>query len=73
MFITMYISFNFIRLINSMTCIPEHNLATLHGFNTFLLKIFRAQMVFTAKNIFHNIIIIINYVLIEIIILLYET
>jgi hypothetical protein len=29
-----------------MACILECNLATLHGFNTFLLKIFRAQMVF---------------------------
>jgi hypothetical protein len=27
-----------------MACIPEYNLATLHGLNTFLLKIFRAQM-----------------------------
>jgi hypothetical protein len=35
----MYNSFNFISLINSMACIPEYNLATLYGFNTFLLKI----------------------------------
>jgi hypothetical protein len=42
--ITTYNIFNFIRLINSIACIPEYNLATLHGFNTFLLKIFRAQM-----------------------------
>jgi hypothetical protein len=27
-----------------MACIPGYNLATLHGFNTFLLKIFWAQM-----------------------------
>jgi hypothetical protein len=27
-----------------MSCIPEYNLATLPGFNKFLLKIFRAQM-----------------------------
>jgi hypothetical protein len=27
-----------------MDCILEYNLATLHGFNTFLLKIFSAQM-----------------------------
>jgi hypothetical protein len=40
----MYNSFNFKKLINSMACIPEYNLAILHGFNTFLLKIFRAQM-----------------------------
>jgi hypothetical protein len=27
-----------------MACILEYNLPTLHGFNIFLLKIFRAQM-----------------------------
>jgi hypothetical protein len=27
-----------------MACIPEYNLAILHELNTFLLKIFRAQM-----------------------------
>jgi hypothetical protein len=27
-----------------MACILEYNFATLHGFNTFLLKIFRAQI-----------------------------
>jgi hypothetical protein len=38
----MYNSFNFI--IAHIACIPEYNLATLHEFNIFLLKIFRAQM-----------------------------
>jgi hypothetical protein len=55
--ITMHNSFNFIRLINSMACIPEYNLATLHEFNTFLLKIFRAQMCYKKSvmgaNDFH--------------------
>jgi hypothetical protein len=40
--IIMFNSFNLI--IASIACIPEYNLATLHGLNTFLLKIFRAQM-----------------------------
>lgn len=37
-------------VINIIACIPEYSLATLHDFNTFLIKIFRAQMVFTDIN-----------------------
>jgi hypothetical protein len=42
----MYNNINFKRylILISIACIPECSLATLYGFNIFLLKIFRAQM-----------------------------